>query len=283
MIKENNEQYYKRVGARLRSFREEMNFSLADASMNCGKGLSAQYLSMVENGTKIPSMDLLISLARLYRKSLSALVSDGFNTINYNKQKITDSWKEQLTHLHESVPLEIPVYKQVNYKNPDVINATEEGVTGQEPYDYVLWGKRKAEDRLNNGKGLFIIQLQTTNLSPQYNVNDRIIFEPVPFEELIHYSQSVVAIYNGTPRADFNGSKGVSLVWISVEEKQRPVPDPLNPNPIKKVVYKNHGTDTWKELTKKHYLGLGIQVIKSMIVGPLSSYSLIEEHNRSFV
>lgn len=281
MMDVNNQKYYELMGKRLKRFRNDLKLTLTDVGSIIGH--SATLIQSIESGQKKPSFDLLLKFQTVYRKSITAMVNTDFMIQNsVNKQRQASTWSDAITLIEELQPVEIPVYKQSTFCNPDA-KPTDIGGSGDEPFDHILWSKYKFENRgYNNSKidwhsspPIFIVQIQTTNLYPHFNVNDRICFEKVPFEELPQYGSSIICLGNdGKPRRDFNNTKGCRIVRADVvgsydEAKQGG------------MIYKNNGMDDFANLKEKDYLGIGIQTIRSISnLQEHSSFEQIEEHSR---
>ncbi len=109
--------FAKRLGDRLRAGRSAKG--LTQAKLAEAVGVSNNYISMLERGQKLPTIDTLIKLAKAADTSVSELLGD---------VKVADEWLDEVHTVARTIP---KAYRKVTLEILRSIAATTPGARGR--------------------------------------------------------------------------------------------------------------------------------------------------------
>lgn len=182
------------VGNRLKKARESKSITIREAAENINK--TYQWLSAIENGINYINLDDLQKLASLYMVQISQLVDRYPNQVG--PLNIEERLRNFTNEIINNLPVSIPVFSHFGYLNKGEI---------QQPHDYIYWSRQRVA-----GRNLRIVQLQTNNLAPDLEANDRVVIEVG-----VNPTEGIGAFYLDEPRQDFNDTAGVRIVYYEVK------------------------------------------------------------------
>ena len=240
----------KAVADRLKTLRLNSNFTQKELGYILG--VTQQNIQMWESGKRVPGLEQIAAYCEYFRVRASEIVDIYLpvNTGADNLENIIENFKIQLSKVF---PTQIPVYSQAVFGNPKFPD--------QKPFDYIYWSNQRIK-----GRRLYVLQVQTPNMYPDIQVNDRIIVDPD-----LSIDDGIAVIVSNEKRANFDNQIGASVVRVRRSSNG--------------YVYNNNFTTKEEPLKKEHYQGMAIQTLRGLKVEGLSqSYEQIEEkiiENRS--
>ena len=212
------------IGDRLKQLRLDNNISQKDLAASIET--SVQTITQVETYNREASLDLIEKYAIFFNMGIEDIVKD-IVTVTKSKN-ITNQLEIAQAAILEAFPVEIPVYSHRELLDPKI--------TDIKPIDIIYWTKDKIKNR-----NLFAVHVQTANLYPDINVNDRLIIDPD-----LPVSPGIGLCFDGRARSNFANTQGVHIVKFEAAENN-------------KYVFSNNFDEVKRELKKGFYKGMAIQ------------------------
>ena len=214
------------IGTRLKSLRLENGISQKDLANSIET--SVQTITQIETFRREPTLDIIEKYSNYFSIPIEDIVR-GLNQISksLNIESTLDTARNLIL---EAMPIEIPVYSHREFLDPK---------KQAKPIDKIYWYREKI-----NNRNLFAIHVQTANLDPDIQVNDRIIIDPD-----LPICPGFGLRYDGRARSNFSNTKGVHVVRFEAAEKG-------------KYVSSNNYDDVRRIVEKNMYKGMVIQIIR---------------------
>lgn len=231
------------IANRLKQLRTNGNYTQKELGLILN--VSQQNIQLWESGKRIPGLEQVAGYCKYFNVKPSEIVDLllPLNTGEDNLESVLENFKINLLKIF---PAQIPVYSQAVFGNPKFPN--------QKPFDYVYWSNNRLK-----GRRLYVLQVQTPNMYPDIQINDRIIIDPD-----LAIDDGIAVIISNEKRVNFDNQYGASVVRI------RRTP--------KGFVYNNNFTTKEQPLKKEHYQGMVIQSARGFKVeGYSQSYEEIQQ------
>ncbi len=225
---------------RLKNLR--INNKISQKDLAASIGTSVQTITQIETFNREPSLDLIEKYGVFFNVGIEEIVKDIIPTTSKVR-----SVEEELDKAKESIlnifPVAIPVYSHREYLDPKIKNLTT--------IDRIYWHKDKLKNR-----NLFAIHVQTANLYPDIETNDRLIIDPD-----LPLSSGIGLCFDGRSRSNFANSQGIHLVNFQAGENGK--------------FYYNNNFDEVRRLVKPNfYKGMAIQKISPL---PIRGINLVHK------
>ncbi len=219
------------IGDRLKQFRIDNNISQKDLAASIET--SVQTITQIETYKREASLDLIEKYAIFFNLSIEDIVKD-IVTVNKSKDIITVLEIAQAAIL-EAFPVRIPVYSHRELLDPKIADI--------KPIDNIYWTKEKIKNR-----NLFAVHVQTGNLYPDINVNDRLIIDPD-----LPISSGIGICFDGRARSNFANSQGAHIVKYEAAENN-------------KYVFSNNFDEVKRKVKEGFYKGMAIQKVTPLSI-----------------
>tara|TARA_R100001086_G_scaffold209041_1_gene124789 strand:- start:207 stop:965 length:759 start_codon:yes stop_codon:yes gene_type:complete len=224
---------------------KELRVSTGISQKDLAEALDVSILtiSSIEGHKRPVSLPLLRSYSFYFNLNLSTFFDDTIdtseNSLNYEFE--IENIKKKLLNI---LPIQIPCYSHRELFNPKFPK--------QESIAYAL---RSGDYYSNQGKDLYMIQVQTNNLYPDILANDRIIVDPkLPVDTGIG-----IVYKKNYKREHFNNESGAMIIRFEKTQSG-------------KILYANNFTKNHlltpikRELKENEYKGMVIQIIRPILV-----------------